>query len=310
MRVFHELSRFKEKTSNTSVAIGNFDGVHLGHQQLIQSMIALSKTYQTTPVVLTFYPHPVEVLRPGTHLERLTTTNEKLSLLESLGVESVLVASFSDELAKIDPIRFLEDYLMDGMGAKTVHVGQDFMFGRGRAGNIEVLRNFCQEKEIHCEVFGTVEHQGKKVSSSLIRELLLGGNVVEARGFLTRPHFVWGPVVRGDGRGRQIGFPTANLLVPRAKLLPKEGVYCTEVHWQHQRYGSVTNIGRRPTFGPEGSVVVETHILDFSENLYDESLTVSFLDRIREEQKFASIEELKGQIQRDIETARKLLKLT
>lgn len=305
MRVFHELSDLSPRTGSTSLAIGNFDGVHLGHQALIRSMLQKAKEEKLQPTVLTFYPHPVEVLKPHKRLERLTTTQEKLSLLEALGVEQVLVAKFDTELSKLSPESFFSEYLDQGLKAKSLHVGFNFCFGKDRQGNTETLARLAQEKGIFLKVEEQVNADGERVASSSIRGYLTEGNVSHAALLLGRPYSITGQVVRGDQRGRLLGFPTANLRCPHDKALPKNGVYRAEVHWQREALKAVVNVGVRPTFSLEAlAPVIEVHILDFQSDIYDEFLTVHFLGRIRDEKKFSHVEDLKKQIAEDITQAR------
>lgn len=306
MHVFHDLKEFSSRTGATSVAIGNFDGVHVGHQALIKSMLQRARDQKLTPTVLTFYPHPVEVLKPTTKLERLTTTSEKLNLLESVGVEQVLVAHFNPELSQLTPEEFFKSYLSEGLKAQSIHVGFNFCFGKDRTGNTETLRRLCEMRHIYLKVEDQVNANGERVSSSVVRQSLADGNVKRASVLLGRPFSITGQVVRGDQRGRTLGFPTANLRCPHDKALPKNGVYLTQVFWQKEALRGVTNVGVRPTFGLEGNPpVIEVHLLDFDSQIYGEFLTVDFLDRIRDEKKFSGLEELKTQIRTDVASARR-----
>jgi len=310
MQVFHSLAEASKDLESSIVAIGNFDGFHLGHRSLIKAMVKYAKSQNTKASVLTFYPHPVEVLNPTKPLQRLTTTSEKLSLIEGLGVDLVLVEKFNLDLARLTPEEFFKKYLVDGLSAKAVHVGFNFYFGKDRSGDTRVLGELCAKFGIHLEVAKPFEEQGVKVSSSAIRRLLEDGDVVGAAQYLGRPYSLAGQVVRGDHRGRELGFPTANLKVPSEKILPKSGVYVTCAAWQKQRFSSVTNVGVRPTFqsSPAGQTV-EAHLLDFGQELYDEFVELEFVERIRDEKKFESAEALKSQIAEDIKTARRSTRL-
>ena len=312
MEVFHQLQDVAVGTRRTSVAIGNFDGLHLGHVALINQMLTHARESGAIPAVLTFFPHPVEVLRPSQPLERLTTGSEKLALLERAGVELVLVAKFDSHLAALSPEDFFTNYLAEGLRADSVHVGFNFRFGKGRAGDTRVLGELCAARGIGLHVEPPVELDGVKVSSTTIRKLLAEGNVAQAARLLGRRYSVSGQVQPGDGRGHQLGFPTANLHCPAEKLLPMNGVYVTRAVWQKQSFLSVTNVGIRPTFQSPGAAPtravpahVEVHVLDFSSRLYDEFVELQFCERIRDEKKFDSIEALKRQIASDVATARK-----
>jgi len=303
MQVFHRLEDASSHISSSVVAIGNFDGCHLGHRSLIQAMVNFAKSKNRPAVVLTFYPHPVEVLKPGKPLQRLTTTSEKLALMETLGVDAVLVEKFDLDLAKQSPEEFFEHYLIKGLKAKGIYVGFNFHFGKDRAGNPEVLKKLCEKHKIEIDVAEPFEWDGVKVSSSTIRELIKDGDVVSAEQYLGRPYSVTGQVVTGDKRGADLGFPTANLKIPSEKTLPKTGVYVTRALWQKQDFRSVTNIGNRPTFHPnETHQTMEVHLIEFKQNLYDEFVELEFLERIRGEKKFDSVEALKMQIAKDVQT--------
>jgi riboflavin kinase/FMN adenylyltransferase len=305
VRVFHKLEEISQSLSSSSaIAIGNFDGVHLGHQSLLKRLVQSAKERNLPPVVLTFYPHPVEVLNPSKKLERLTTTIEKLSILETMGIDSVYVMQFDQALSQLTPEEFFSKVVKEGLKAQDIHVGFNFMFGKKRAGNISVLHSLCEKNGIALQVEEAYEYKGVRVSSSLIREAIIQGDVTRAHELLGRPYFLIGTVKHGDKRGGQIGFPTANIHCSAEKVLPKAGVYVTQVLWQKQVYKSVTNVGVRPTFQSESqTLVVETHIMGFNSRIYDETLELRFIRRLRDEKKFDSVDSLKIQIQKDIDTA-------
>ncbi len=305
MQVFHRLAEVTPLLAKSAVAIGNFDGVHLGHRALLGRMVEIAKRDGATPVVLTFFPHPVEVLNPAKKLERLTTASEKLMQLESVGVELVLVEKFDLALASLEARDFFLRYLADGLKATSVHVGFNFNFGKDRRGNTELLASLCAGKKIELHVEQPFEKDGMKVDSSTIRKIVREGDMGEAAKLLGRPYSILGQVMHGDHRGTQLGFPTANLHFPNEKVLPRNGVYVTRTHWQRQVFKSVTNVGVRPTVG-DGQLAarVEVHLLDFNARLYDEFLQVEFLERLRDEKKFESLEALKIQIRADAESAR------
>ena len=308
MQVIHGLSESSEGPSHCAVAIGNFDGIHLGHRALLSQMVEGARALSLIPSVLTFYPHPVEVLNPQKKLEQLSTTTEKLDLIEQLGVKSVCIAKFDHTLAELSPEDFFEKYLVNGLKAKAVFVGFNFKFGKNRIGDTALLKKLCEEKMMSLTVVEPVSVVETlpgilktRVSSSFIREKLIQGKIEEATLLLGRPSRISGMVRPGDGRGKQIGFPTANLYCAKEKVLPQNGVYVTRVKWQLQYFLSITNVGIRPTFkivNPEK--LVEVHILGLNAQLYDESLELDFLSFVREEKKFDSIEQLKTQIQKDI----------
>jgi riboflavin kinase / FMN adenylyltransferase len=306
MQVAHKLGDIPAELQATSVAIGNFDGCHLGHLRLLKAMLAESEKLGTRSAVLTFFPHPVEVLNPGTPLTRLMTASEKLVFLERLGVDFVLVAPFTTQLAELDPKDFFDTYLVQGLRAKSIHVGTNFRFGHRRLGDTDKLGALSREAGVRLGVVPTVLIGDVKVSSSTIRSLIAQGDVIAAKNLLGRPYSLLGQVSHGDHRGQSLGFPTANLHCPDDKLLPENGVYVTRAIWQKQMFRSVTNVGTRPTF--TGKIAmrprVEVHVLDFNTRLYDEFIEVEFFEKIRPEMKFTSIDALKEQIARDAAMAR------
>ena len=306
MQVFHSLSQLTELSLRSSVAIGNFDGVHQGHVALLRDMTATARANGWAATVLTFYPHPVEVLRPGTRLERLSTTNEKLKLLEALGVDLVLVETFSSELAQLSPQEFFQRYLHSGLNAASIHVGFNFRFGKDRAGDVSTLEAMAKPFGIQLRVQAPFELDGVRVSSSLLRQLVHHGDINKLNFYLGRPYLISGQVAPGDQRGRDLGFPTANLRYSHEKALPQNGVYVTRALWQKQVFPAVTNIGIRPTFEVEAPLkpVIETHFIDFKAKLYDEFVQLEFLEKIREEKKFSSKQELISQIEKDVDYSR------
>lgn len=309
MRVFHRLEDFGlEVSKQSAVAIGNFDGCHLGHAHLLRGLVDYARSEGLLPTVLTFFPHPVEVLRAGTKLLRLSTTSEKLALLEALGVETVLVAPFNKEVSQLSPAAFFERYLIKTLNAKSVHVGFNFRFGRDRLGDTEALRRLCSEKAIRLSLKEAFFFEGEKVSSSFIRQSIGEGNLSRANALLGRTYSLAGQVTSGDRRGGGLGFPTANLRCPVEKLLPKNGVYATQAVWQKQTFSSVTNVGVRPTFNSDDSPpVVEVHLLDFQSRIYEEFLELKFFDRIRDEVKFSSKDALIAQITKDVSVTKEIL---
>ncbi len=295
----------------TVVAIGNFDGVHLGHQSILQRAQDYGQKLNIPVVIYTFKPHPTLELRPQSPMKLLMTYEEKRHQLENLGIDYCVEEPFNAEFAGTSAHDFIHEILLKRLHAKVLIVGNDFAFGRMREGNTELLEKSCQQAGITLELAQPVLLEGKVISSSLVREALSGGLLADAEKFLGHPFFYRGEVVHGDKRGRIIGFPTANMKCgEKFPLLP--GVYATSVYWRGNSYFSVTNIGKRPTF--QGTqelssipLKIETHILDQNFDLYGEALEVRFHHRIRDEKKFASIDELKIQIQSDVNLAKKLL---
>lgn len=291
--------------SRTVVAIGNFDGVHLGHQSIINQAKARAAHFGAKLVVYTFRPHPTLELRPESPLRLLMTYDEKLEILEKLDVDICVEEPFNSEFSKTSAHDFFFEILKRKLGAVGIVVGRDFFFGRGREGSVQFLKKHSDETGTELIVAKPVELEGSPVSSSRVREALSKGDAALASKLLGRPFFYRAVVVHGDKRGRTIGFPTANMRCGD-KFPLKSGVYATSVYWRGKEYPSVSNFGVRPTFqNPE--LRLETHILDQNFDLYDETMEIRFHHFIRDERKFTSIDELKTQISADTKLARQLL---
>jgi len=275
------------------VAVGSFDGVHLGHQHLLHQALSEARARRLPLLVYTFDP-PTKVFTRGEGF--LMDLEEKVEALKSLGVELILAVPFNEEFAKRSAEAFLED--LRALEAEVLYVGEDFRFGQGRSGTLEAL-----ERVAPVRVVPLLELGGEAVKSSRIRELLKRGLVEEARHLLGRPYTAYGVVVEGDKMGQKLGFPTANLAVHPLKVLPP-GVYAVEAEGTFGRYRGVANVGLRPTLGG-GERRLEVHLLGFWGDLYGEEMRVRFLRRLREERGFPSLEDLKAQIARDVEEARR-----
>ena len=286
-----------------SVAVGNFDGVHRGHQSLVAAAVARSRATGGAAVVLTFDPHPARVLRPQEAPAALTTLAQKEELVAALGIDRLVVVEFDTRLAALSPEAFAREVLQQALGARHVVVGESFRFGRGREGDPRRLEALGASLGFAVEVVPPLLEGGRAISSSRVREALESGDVGEARTLLGRDYFVDGEVVRGDGRGRTIGVPTANL-APEEQILPANGVYAARCRtgagaW----HAAAVNVGERPTFGG-GRVRLEAHLLDFEGDLYGARLRVAFHERLRGEQRFDGMDALVAQIRRDIEAVR------
>jgi len=289
------------------VAIGSFDGVHLGHRRIIEQAVEESRAAGGESVVLTFDPHPLTVLAPGEKPALLTTTEEKARIMRELGVELLLVIPFDNRLARMAPEDFSLLILAREIRARLVMVGYNFTFGHRGAGDADLLAQLGRRHGYGVRVFSPITVDGEPVSSTLIRQCLAAGAVERAASLLGRYYSLRGRVGPGDGRGKELGFPTANLNWPGEKLIPAYGVYAVQVAIEDGPYlPGVANIGRRPTFGSRG-VAVEVHLLDYQGHLYGRSLEVCFVEKIREERTFPGPAELIQQIHRDVETARRAL---
>lgn len=289
------------------LTIGVFDGVHRGHQALLGRLVAAARAAGVPSVVLTFAPHPAAVLSNQAEFPCLTTPEERADLLAGLGVDVVITQHFDRSLASQSAEAFMER-LTQTLGLRRLFIGYDFALGRGREGNAARLRELGHRFGYDVEVIKPLYREGEIISATNIRAHLLAGRVEEAAALLGRPYAIRGIVQRGDGRGRLLDFPTANLTPPAGKLVPANGVYACWTQAQGQRYPSVVNIGVRPTFHASShTVLLESHLLDFSADLYGQSITVEFIARLRNEVKFPSAEALVEQIRHDVQQARQRL---
>jgi riboflavin kinase / FMN adenylyltransferase len=289
------------------LTIGSFDGVHLGHQEIIHKLTAEAHGNGASAVVLTFYPHPATVVRERDFPFYLSTPDEKAELIGSLGVDIVITHPFDQNIAATPAREFMKT-LHHHLGLKHLHFGYDFALGRNRDGNVSKLAEIGQDLGYTVEKIKAFKLDGQIVSSSRIRFLLGVGQVEEAAKLLNRNYTVSGPIILGDQRGQTIGFPTANLDIWKMRAIPAAGVYVCRAKVNGITYGAVANIGVRPTF--ETTPVpprVEAHLLDFQGNLYGDSVTLEFITRVRGEQRFTTVDDLAAQIHRDIKVARKVL---
>lgn len=302
MKVFHSVAEARE-LAGSAVALGNFDGVHIGHQALFAEARKHARA-----AALTFQPHPGKVLQPELAPKLITLLPRKLELFEACGLDAAVVQPFNREYART-PAASFEESLLDVLGAKHLVVGSDFTYGAARAGTVATLREAASQRGAQVHVVSPVTVDGVVSSSSKVREYILEGRVSAAHRLLGRPFDLDGAVVPGAGRGRGIGFPTANVDTQN-ELRPAPGVYAIRARLKDEPQGpwrpGAANIGVKPTFG--GTVVtIEAHLLDFQGDLYGRELRVQFLERLRPEQRFASVAELVGQIKRDVEAARTVI---
>jgi riboflavin kinase/FMN adenylyltransferase len=301
MRLFHGTDNAKIARP-TVVTLGVFDGLHLGHQLIMQTVVERARTIGAVPTVITFEPHPRALLHPESAPPLLQTFDQKIEALGALGIEQTIVIHFDENFAQIRAEDFLRDVIVDRLHAREVYLGCGFAFGHGREGNIDLLRTVSQSLGFFADEVTELRLRGRRVSSSRIRELLQQGRVGIARRMLGRPYGVEGRVVRGAERGLKLGFPTANLH-PQNRVIPCNGVYVTATLIDGQWRRSVTNIGTRPTFGASNESSVETFVMNWSGDLYGDVVRVRFLYRLRAEKKFSSIDELKSQIKSDVARA-------
>jgi riboflavin kinase/FMN adenylyltransferase len=297
MKIFHG-------TENASIlrptvlTLGVFDGLHLGHQRIMQTVVERAKATGAVATAITFDPHPRSVLHPESAPPLLQTLDQRLANFDVLGIEQAIVIPFDREFASQPAEQFLEAIIHDRLHAKEVYLGKGFAFGKGRGGNIDLLREMSSKLGFFADDVDEVQIRGHRISSSRIRALLAEGRVNLARRMLGRPYGVEGVIIRGNRRGHTIGFPTANLK-PQNRVIPKYGVYATATLIDGTWRKSITNIGVRPTFEDTSEPSIETYIFDFDGDVYGDVLRVRFLHRIRDERKFSGIDELKLQIERD-----------
>ncbi|MGZ3747049.1 MAG: bifunctional riboflavin kinase/FAD synthetase [Pseudobdellovibrionaceae bacterium] len=287
------------------VSIGNFDGVHLGHQKLLRQAVQEGKALGLPVVVFTFYPHPVTVLYPERRIQRLFDSRDQREQLDHLGITHLVEQEFTLGFAKLSAADFVQFYLIDKLKVKTLVVGYDFSFGSNRLGDISYLQKICREKNIKLVVVPAYEEKGEIVSSSKIRAELKQGDLQKVYSFLGRNYYLRGIVHHGDARGRTIGVPTANM-TPTVDFVPRRGVYITQTHYHNKTYPSITNIGFNPTFHGEINppIKTETHLFDFNEDIYGQEIQVDLLQYLREEKKFSGVQELLTQIHADIQRAK------
>jgi riboflavin kinase/FMN adenylyltransferase len=288
------------------VTVGNFDGLHLGHRAVLKLVKQRAQELSGTVVVLTFDPHPLRVLAPELELRFLSDPEEKLALLEKAGVDVVVRLAFTREFAAQAPEEFMRVVLSEGLGARELYVGQDFRFGQGRRGTIQTLQEAAPRLGFTARVISPVLVNGVPVSSTRIRDFIQVGAVTQASDFLGRPYVLGGRVIRGEGRGAGLGYPTANLLPPQGRVLPQDGVYAAEVQLDAHVFPAVTYIGKRPTFGP-GAREIEAHLLVSSPDLYEREISVAFHERVRDDMVFDSPASLARQMARDVDRTHEIL---
>lgn len=307
MVIVKGLEHLKEKYKDVVLTIGNFDGVHIGHQKILKNVSERARAIEGTAMAVTFDPHPAKIVTPEKGVRVLTSFQEKVRLMESHGIEVILCIHFDKEFAGIKPDEFVQAVIVGRIGAREVIVGHNYSFGKGKKGTTGLLRSKSKKYGFIFRVIRSARLFGDVVSSSRIRSLLSRGRVCEASWLLGRPYMMEGAVIKGAGRGGMLlSVPTANINTLN-ELVPKEGVYAAKVELEGKILDGAVNLGKNPTFG-ENRVSYEIHILDFSENILNKKLRVHFIDRIRDERAFPDVSMLREQIKRDIERAREILK--
>ncbi len=308
MKIYRNLSEFQNK-GNAIVTTGTFDGVHVGHQKIIKTLIQIAKNNNGESVLLTFWPHPRLIVSPDSQdLKLLTTINEKVDILNTLGIDHLIILPFTREFSELSSEQYIEEILLKGLGTQMLVIGYDHRFGKNREGGLDYLTKHSDRFKIGIEEISRQELENITISSTKIRNAILDGKVEIANELLGRPYSFEGNVIKGRQLGRTIGFPTANVSVQKNyKLIPKNGVYACRLSLRNKTYKGIMNIGSRPTVAGVG-ISQEVHLFDFDDDIYGEVLKVEILHFIREEKKFDDIELLIAQINIDIEKVKKLMK--
>lgn len=311
MKILSSLNEIPRDSKNEyppiGLTIGNFDGVHVGHRQLLKKIKKFCHDKQHLFVVVTFVPHPHKILHPEKEHFLLNSYEQRRTLLNELGVDILVEMNFTRDFSTLKPQDFLAKYLLSYPNLKDFYLGYDFAFGANKEGDHDLVNSLCKPYDVDVEIQPKFEFQGKVVSSSLIRDKLSSGKIDEVEDLLQRPFHLEGVVVKGEGRGKKIGFPTANIQVSRDLIVPHKGVYVTRTIYKGMTYNSVTNIGNNPTFKDSSQIHIETHMLDFDTDIYGEVLEIQFLHKLREEKKFPTVNDLISQIKHDVDEAKSYL---
>ena len=305
MDILTNCGELPDGLTSSVVTLGNFDGVHLGHRELFRSLVKTARQLNCPSIVYTFNPHPLKFLAPEKAPLLLNTPAEKQRLIAASHVDYLIETPFTTDFAKMSPEIFVTDILLEKLKIKALIVGYDYAFGKGRRGDTDFLKACGEKYGFHVEVLQPVGDDGLPYSSTRIRQMVAAGDVSDVVRLLGRQYNLEGVVVHGDQRGRTLGFPTANLETEKEQL-PAPGVYAVKVRHNLQEYGGVVNIGRRPTFDVEGSTI-EVYLLDFTGELYGQKLRIYFVERLRDERKFTSVEALVATIEMDVVRARQIL---
>lgn len=300
MRIIDGFENLPPFAKNTIVALGNFDGIHLGHKKILEFVVHRASHFDLLSIVLTFSPHPENILGKR-KVQMIQTLEQRLGEIEKFGIQTVLIVPFDRKFSSLTPLEFFQRIIVHLLKAKVIVVGENFRFGKRRQGDVSILRRIASRYNIQVFSLPPVTKDGTKVSSSLIRRFLIRGRIEEANKFLGRPYTIDGEVIKGKSRGKIIGFPTANVRTKNEITPP--GVFITRVSLGSVDHPSLTNIGHCPTFEQQ-EMNVESYILDFNQNLYGKNIRIHFLKKIRDEMKFPTPKDLTCRIQRDIESAR------
>ena len=305
MKIFNSLNDIPDNHGPSSITIGNFDGLHIGHIELLKNTIVLAKANNTIPVVLTFNPMPEEYFQ-NEYFFRLMNNTEKLGFIEDYGIEEIILIPFNEEFSKMDENRFIDEVLVKKLNAKHIIVGNDFRFGHKRIGDVKLLESYGHDKGIEVTIVNLIEISGKKISSTGIRKLLISGKISEANNLLGKPFSIQGKIIHGEKVGRELGYPTANIEI--YKSYPINGIFLVEVlHGNSDKLYGLASIGNKPTFSGTNDVL-EVFIFNFKLDIYGETIKVIFLEKIRDQIKFNTKEELIDQMKNDHHIALNILR--
>ncbi|MBY0516198.1 MAG: bifunctional riboflavin kinase/FAD synthetase [Bacteriovoracaceae bacterium] len=302
MKTFDSIDKISTtENPGLTITFGNFDGVHSGHRKLIQLIKSESQKSGTKLAVMTFVPHPRKILQANASRFLISSYMKRREILSELGVDYLIELPFTRDFSTQNAKDFLDKYVLSYPAIKSMYLGWDFAFGANKAGDSELVKEHCKKTNISVYECPAYETNSSKVSSSIIRSLIETGDISSANDLLGRPFSLSGIVIKGEGRGKKIGIPTANLQIDRDLLIPATGVYVTQTSFSGMNYRSVTNVGHNPTFSEDRALSVETHIIDFNGDIYGENIEVNFYSRIRSEMKFSSVNELVAQVRKDID---------
>ncbi|MCM2349584.1 MAG: bifunctional riboflavin kinase/FAD synthetase [Bacteriovoracaceae bacterium] len=311
MKILHNLHDIPQDQHGwpaIGLTIGNFDGVHIGHSELLKKIKADCQRKNLLFVVVTFVPHPQKILQPDKERFLINSYEQRRNLLRDQGVDVLVELKFTRDFSTLRAEDFLKQYLLSYPNLKDFYLGYDFAFGANKEGDFDLVKSICDPLGIEIEIQPKFEFQGEVVSSSSIRARLLSGKIDEVENILQRPFHLEGVVVKGEGRGKKIGFPTANIQVSQDLIVPHKGVYVTRTIYKGMTYQSVTNIGNNPTFKDTDQLSIETNLFDFNSDIYGELLDIQFLHKIRDEKKFSTVNDLINQIKSDIQVAQNYLR--
>ena len=309
MKVIYGLKNLKKPIKSSIATIGVFDGVHIAHKEILRRVVERSRKLGLPSVAVTFYPHPLRVLNQNARILSLVSLKHRVELIRDSGIDYLIVVNFTKSIADMPADMFVKNILIKKMGLREIYVGEDFFFGKGAKAGVNALKILSRDLGFRSVTVKPIKAGGKVVSSTLIRRLIMKGDIVTASRYLGRPVSILGTVVGGDRRGRQFGYPTANI-DPHHEAIPPSGVYAVRAKFEGRNFKGVLNIGKRPTFhrdSIESDPVIEVHLFDFNEDIYGKDMEIIFIKKLRDESAFKDKDHLIEQIRKDIKTARALL---